>query len=385
MKTINDTGKKVLAFAREAGGASAIAPVCRAVLKEGWNLLLLGKDHSHQVFKKNDLACVDFPVFDETVLEGIINHDLGSYPDVVLTSAASLPALDMTERFLWKWGKKHRITTIGVLDQWQNYALRFSGSTPEEFLIYVPDHIFVMDNTARQEMINEGIPERNILVTGQPAFDAIKEDILAISARVPEIRERLNIHDSVVVMFVGESLRKDFGDTLGYDELSTLQFLGDVMEDVCSRQEGLSLYLVIKLHPENRPDEFEWVFSKWPSFTKLVIARELTPYESIAISDMVVGMTSIMLIESIIAGKPTVSLQINSMVESQLVVTKNGSIPFIKEQSIGSKILKSLLFDNEYRREYLDNQNKWCFSGNVAARCMSAIRTILQNGSIDGK
>ena len=51
--------KKVLAFAREAGAAAAIAPVCYAMLKHGWRLLLLAKDYGLDIFRSQKLNCTE--------------------------------------------------------------------------------------------------------------------------------------------------------------------------------------------------------------------------------------------------------------------------------------------------------------------------------------
>jgi hypothetical protein len=378
MKDMKSRQRKILAFAREAGGAAAIAPVCKEISKEGWDLLLLSKDHGLGVFERNDLPCVEFPSFSLDILKSLTLRYLQMLPDIIFTSATSLPTLDMTERYLWQWGRDNSITTIGVLDQWQNYALRFSGPTPDERLTYMPDYIFVMDEIAKTEMIGEGIPEDKIIITGQPAFDTIREGFVLLYARVPDIKTRLNIRDMAVVTFVAESLQKDFGDTLGYDEQSTLNFVGDTLEKMCHGRQDKEFCLIIKLHPENSFDEFNWVFSKWPSFIKLIIEKELSPYETIAIADIVVGMTSVMLIESIIADKPTVSLQINSLIDSQLVATKTGAIPFIKTHAMGAKILESLLCNHAYMEKYLKSQRTWGLSGEASIRCMKIMRSILQ-------
>lgn len=369
--------KKILAFAREVGGASAIAPVCQAMLQENWELLFLAKDKGLDFLKNQNLDCIDFPSFDVDHLNTLIDRKFQSSPNLIFTSATSLPTLDMTERYLWKWGRENEILTVGVLDQWQNYGLRFSGPGSNERLAYLPDYIFVMDELAKDEMIKEGIPEELIVITGQPAFDKIIEEHKILSSQINKIKNKLQIPDNfTVITFVAESLKKDFGDRLGYDEQSTLGFLGDVLDEICERNKDLQIYFIIKLHPENKYEEFEWALSRWSSLKKQIIEKELSSCEVIEISDLVVGMTSIMLVEAILVSKITVSLQINSLVDSQLVATKTGAVPFIKDKKIGRQILNSLLLDEKSRKSYLQKELNWKIKTNGTQRCLEMLKRI---------
>jgi len=368
--------RKILSFAREAGGASAIAPICKTVLEEGWELLLLGKDQGLEVFRNKKLSCIEFPVFDDAALEDIIYNNFRSHPDIILTSASSLPT-EMTCRYLWRWGQRHGIPTVGVLDQWQNYALRFSGPNKSDYLAYIPDFIFVMDEIARRGMAEEGIPLDRIIITGQPAFDNIRDNFQWLTGDVDRIKGKLNIDGYYIVTYVGESLQEDYGDTLGYDEQSILEFLGNALENFCLEKRKLKICLIIKLHPENNREEFESVMQKWPSFEKRIIAKEISPHEAISISDIVVGISSIMLIESILADKPTISLQLNSLVDSQLVATKTGFIPFIVSPESGREILYRILADPSFRKQYVEQQKSWNIHENATVRCLSAIHNIL--------
>jgi len=369
--------KKILAFAREVGGASAIAPVCQAMLQENWELLFLAKDKGLDFLKNQNLDCIDFPSFDVDHLNRLIDRKFQSSPNLIFTSATSLPTLDMTERYLWKWGRENEILTVGVLDQWQNYGLRFSGPGSNERLAYLPDYILVMDELAKDEMIKEGIPEELIVITGQPAFDKIIEEHKILSSQINKIKNKLQISDNfTVITFVAESLKKDFGDRLGYDEQSTLGFLGDVLDEICERNKDLQIYFIIKLHPENKYEEFEWALSRWSSLKKQIIEKELSSCEVIEISDLVVGMTSIMLVEAILVSKITVSLQINSLVDSQLVATKTGAVPFIKDKKIGRQILNSLLLDEKSRKSYLQKELNWKIKTNGTQRCLEMLKRI---------
>jgi len=369
--------KKILIYAREAGGVAAIAPVCEALFKKEIEPLVLSKDHGIDFFCRHNLNCIELPVFDSNVLNQLVHNTFKSLPDIIFTSAASLPTLDMTERYLWRWGQEKGIHTVGLVDQWQNFGLRFSGVSDNERLAYLPESIFVMDELAKNEMVEEGIPKERIFVTGQPAFDKIIEDNTVLLQKSDSIKDDANISENFkIVMFVAESLKKDFGDRLGYDEQSTIEFLGNHLHDICNSSDDEKIILIVKLHPENKKEEFDWILTKWPSFEKRIIENEFSSYEMIAISDIIVGMTSIMLIEAILIDKISVSLQLNSRIDSQLIATKVGAIPFIKNRNEGRQILSLLLNNKAYRQEYLHSQKKWTIVRNATENCINLLSSI---------
>lgn len=370
--------KKVLAFAREAGGVTAIAPVCHAMINEGWNVVILSKDHGLNAFRERGLDCVDFPKYDEDALGVLLERCSGSMPDMIFTSATSLPTLDMSEKYLWRWGARKGIPTIGVLDQWQNYALRFSGASVEEQLAYMPDHIFVMDEYAKEQMVREGIPSNRIVVTGQPAFDNLIEHFSEHAGKRNEMRRSLGIPDAcTVVTFAAEALRKDFGAGLGYDEQSVLAFLGDTLEEISASNPDVKLYFLIKLHPENSPEEFSWTFSKWPALRKSLLGKEVTAIEALAVSDILAGMTSIMLVEAALCGIPVVSLQFNATANSQFMLTERGIIPCASTPEAGSELIRKLLASSAYRAEYLERQKTMRVEGNAVKKTMETLNIIL--------
>lgn len=365
--------KKILVFAREAGGAAAVAPVCETLLKKkDYNLLFLANDKACTVFDKSGFEYKNYIKHDDDLLEDFLKDKWNSLPDLLLTSASSIPNLSMTDKLLWRWAGGKGVKSIGILDQWQNYELRFSGVDDSERLAYMPDFIFVMDETAKREMIVDGIPEDRIIITGQPAFDRIKTEQKALNGK--KIKKDLRIdEDSIAVVFVAELLTNYFGDRLGYTEQTVLKFIGDTLNELCNKK----IQLLIKLHPENKNDDFEWALNKWPMIGTQIIDKAFSPQESIAAADMVIGMTSVMLIESIIAGKPTVSLQLNSMVDSQLAATKAGAIPFIKDTEQGENIINKLIYNSEFRERYLKTQYSWSVTDNAVEKCVSEIDYIL--------
>ena len=360
---------KVLAFSREAGGAEAIAPICK-ILNSDDDLLLIASGHAVNLFNDQKLNPIEF-CYNEKVLEDLCHNKFGTLPERLLTSAASLPHIDMTERQLWQWAQRKNILSVAVLDQWQNYALRFSGQTPNERLAYLPNKICVMDDLAKNEMIKDGLPSERIVITGQPAFERLQAGPKNSPPKTKMLRSKLNISTrEKILTFVAESLQKDFGNTLGYNELTTLDAIGAILSELNLNH----LTIIIKLHPENQLSEFKGFIKKWPNLNIHLIKDEFLASEIFAISNFIIGMSSIMLIEAAIVGKPVISLEINARKEPQLALTRCGVIPFIQNHGEASRIIKSMLTDPSFLSAHIAKQTSWSTQLGATKKCLSILK-----------
>jgi hypothetical protein len=378
---IEPSKKRILCFAREAGGAEALAPVIKR-LNHSYNVLLLAKDYAMPVFQRHNLEHETYSTHShETLVTLIRDYWRGIMPDVVLTSATSLPWNDMTERLLWRWAHEHSIPSIGVIDQWQNYGLRFSGCNSDEHLTYLPTRITTLDDRARQEMIKEGIPEELIAVTGQPALDVLFEERKAFTPSDRKVvREKIGVEqDSLLVVFVSEALKRDFADSLGYTEKSTLEFLMRTLSAIVEEID-IKLHLVVKLHPQNTPLDFAGLdFSQTRlKFPISMIRQEIRPRPLALASDLVVGMTSVLLVESILLGLPTISITLNSKKDVDLVAIKVGALPLLRVEDEAAESIGRLIKDVGFRKKWLAQQKALNVLPNATGRVIREVENLLR-------
>ena len=373
--------KRILCFAREAGGAEALAPVIKN-LRCSYHVLLLAKDFAKQAFLARNLEQETYPTHSDEVLAALLrDHWQGLMPDVVLTSATSLPWSDMTERLLWLWARQHSIPSIAVIDQWQNYWLRFSGCKPDERLAYLPTRITTLDELARREMINEGIPQELIVVTGQPALDALFDEKKAFTLSDRKaVREKAGVRsDSFLVVFASDAFRRDFGDSLGYTEDSTLVFLVETLSAIVD-ETGIKLHLVVKLHPQNIPSDFAGIDLSRArlKFPISMIQREIRPRPLILAANLVIGMTSFLLIESILLGLPTISATLNSKKDVDLVATKAGALPCLRTEGEAADTIGRLIKDADFKMKWLKRQKKLTVLLDATGRVVQEVENLLR-------
>ena len=289
------TGKCVLVVARDAGAASALAPVVRELLAHGPlqpQIVAYGK--ALAVFEAMSLPVFAFP--EEPELEEIDEFLDASDAVAVLTGTSMRAELD--GRF---WAAAHAagIPSVAVLDHWTNYAERFTVSAPFDRL---PAVIAVMDEVAKRALVERGCPADRLRVTGHPRFDALPVAI------TPDLRARARRElgcgaDRRVIVFASEPQTRYYGNRHGYTEVGVASVLLDATAAVAP-----DALVVFKLHP------LEDVAGLWSEVRRRGIpeVRVLRSYpilELAAASDVFSGMTSIVLLDAAVLGVPTLSVR----------------------------------------------------------------------------
>jgi len=351
--------KKIIAFAREPGGADTIAPVVKQLLqRDDVEVELFSKDYAGARFTAAGLDFVDVDRCEQCKLERKVREIvLAQQPDGLLTAASSRPTDDMTEKYFWKVGGDCGIPSVAVLDQWQNYAMRFSGPTEAERLRYLPTCIAVMDDGVRRDMISEGIPEDRICVTGHPRFAALKEyHNQSIRKKAREKLARLGVDKTrQIIVFVSEPARRFFAVEEGYDEAETLNALLKVCEK--SSNHG-QIEVVLKYHPRNIEEDFLSVFNRG-QVPLHMIRNEIEPWEVLIAADLVVGMISILLVDSVLLGIPTLSVQLGSKKVGRCLPEREGAIVGVRDYASLQAEVDSLLNCIEYRARYVERQKSF--------------------------
>lgn len=312
--------KKILFFSCEPGGAEVLIPVIRLVQAQPhWEAIVLGYGHALARFAKKGIACREIepaPMEDFSLLDHYA-------PDLLITSATSLPGVDMSEKYLWRQAKQREIPSLAFLDQWQNYAVRFSGKQDHERLAYQPDWINCLNETGSEEMIREGFDEGRLVAFGHPYLSSLKHDLPALDVA----RLRAGLHISAggkVALFVSEPLREHYGDTRGYDQYQALDYF---LSSLARASEPPKI--LVKLHPKDDCAMFQDLAKKFQSLSPQFIGNELSSLECLAVSDFIFGMSSIMLIEAYVLEKMVVSLQPGLRIGDPLVLSRHKLIPLV--------------------------------------------------------
>lgn len=326
---------RVLVAAQDPGGAQAVAPVARHLVEDGYvELAAAGAGWAGPVFQRWSLPMlppVDLGAVrpEWSALAEAASRTLAVFPpQLVLLGTSWGPSLEKT---LINAARNTGIPSIGVLDSWMHYVERFSGPGPRERLALMPDYVAVMDEMARNEMVALGFAPDRLVVTGQPAFDRlsrpaqdgdpakVKEDVLARAGAAP---------GAALVVFVSEPITAVFGpDPLapahpGYDERQVLADVAAAVEAIRMKHRR-DVVLVVKAHPKDDAAALRAAVAPLPG---AAVLQDEEPARLVAAADAVVGMSSILLVEAHLLGRPVVSYQPGLRGRDPFVLTRGGAL-----------------------------------------------------------
>jgi hypothetical protein len=310
-------------FAHDPGGCNAVLPLLYAFRERNHDVLIYaGGQAAVKIPEASGLS--------SDCLENILNHEK---PDFIITGTSSN---DFTEKFLWKTAKNFNIPSLAVLDHWCNYGIRFSKYGLKEISSYnsdksvdfLPSFICVMDNFAKAEMQNDGIPASIIHPLGNPHFGTLKNkskdvDIAKIRSKFPQNKQ--------IVTFASEPYEEDYGISPERKVLNDIVNILEKRDDVV---------IVVKLHPKES-------INKYKEFPKCVFDKEINSIDMIMASDIIISMTSMVLIEAAILGKKIISYQPNERDKNKFILTRNNVIKFINNPNELNHLLIHLLNGND--------------------------------------
>ena len=330
--------KKILLLSRDPGGANAILPMIAPLARRGYDIALFGKDAALKRYREEGLVGLDVNDYMNAADPRAIDMFLSNTrPDAILTGTS---ADDMTEKYIWKAAEASGIPSFALVDQWVNYGIRFSRYGLADMEMYykhknhefLPTAIFATDADAKREMEQDGLPGSRISVTGNPYFEYFLGQASRVTANeLNSMKNDLGIHeDDHVVTFISEPIAKMYGaqSYLGYTETTIVR---EVIEALLliKNETSKRILLIIRLHPKDAEHHYDDCISDYSDMLEIRTDRSMRSYESILLSDVVCGMYSMMLLESLLLKKPLMSVQIGLTRENPFILARKGAIKTI--------------------------------------------------------
>jgi hypothetical protein len=274
------------------------------------------------------------------------------FPRVIVIGTACNP--DTFAFKLIKAAQFARIPVVGVVDASMNYKFRFSGHTSDP-LAYAPDWLLVPDSLLKNLFVKLGFPSTKIAICGNPHYDYVRKLIKQFE-QIGKDALRLRLFPGLkknqkIIVFVSEAscriahlLPEEFkeytfskvGAVVGRTEIILEEFL-DSINILRNRP-----YIVLRAHPKDADNDYD----RYQEEVEL-ISRDGSPLEMLFSADLVVGMTSMSLLEAALLGRPVLSIIPRPAEISWLPGVRSGAINSV--QSI------------EELRAYLGtlNMNNW--------------------------
>ena len=342
----------VVAVAQDPGGAAALAPFLFVLQDEAClDLTVYAHRQSRDVFARQGVDCVPLDRSLDTaqtewseVARGLLaTHQ----PDLVITGTSHDSG---PEQAIIRVTRQEGVSCLTVLDTWTNYSRRFLLEDEIHLSADVlPDAIAVMDDFAVREMLEEGFPEVRLQIVGQPAFDRFLELARSeeIKRDVLRLRRQLGIQPGeTLVVFFSQPITELYGPPgsptyRGYDEWDVVWGLSGAISSL-ARQDS-PMRLVIRPHPKE-PSE------KYASFStgegSPAVAVETIDVDLLTLTaDIVVGMSSVVLVKAFLTGKPVISVQPKLVGVDPLILGRAGYLEPVKDLVTLPQVLRSALCD----------------------------------------
>lgn len=211
--------------------------------------------------------------------------------------------------------QRSAIVSVGVIDALMNAEIRFRGRTQDP-LAFAPDWLLVPARPSLESFRFLGFRAERIVVTGHPHFDFLKEQRSRLER---EGRQSVRLRtlpdvgaDHQVLLFVTEgSARTKLQPRANVESYSLRGTSGGcgrseiVLEELRESlgRTGLKPHVVLRIHPKDVAADYE---SFRDSFDD--ISSGGSPLELAYAADLVVGMTSMLMLEAAILGRPTLAI-----------------------------------------------------------------------------
>lgn len=301
--------KKILLFAEDPGAALFMRGLPAALRAGGVRPVTMALPYAAPYFPDENLLAIP-TVLDDAAAELLLQREA----PVALVFGTS-ENIDSFAFALRRAALRQGVPTLSPVDSAANAEYRFRGST-EDPLYHAPDSLLVPDAATAMAFQALGMPDTDLAICGHPRFDEIAaiRGSWTAADRADQRRRHFpaaGAGDRIVV-FVSELSTGLGGDQFRRDASYSLDGTSKSSERSHIAGEELILALsdlpfpvhhVLRLHPKNRIAEEAGFAARFDQ-----VSQGEPGLEIVNAADLVVGMTSILLVEAACLGRPALSI-----------------------------------------------------------------------------
>ena len=235
----------------------------------------------------------------------------------------------------------------------------------------------LIDQIVKETMLKEGFNEKQLVVTGHPYYDDLMQlrqeftldDLL-------KVRSDLDIGEKdYLLTFLSQgwsnSIKANPEEDNGYSELTVLSDLEEALEILGIKD----LCLLVKIHPREDTEVTKTALKG--KLKKVIFNKGYNTRSTILASDLVSGMFTNGLIESVYLDKDTISLQPELSKEDRLITKRFGlTIPVYKKEDI-LPTLRRVIYDQDFKKELKGRRSKLNLDGKATERAVNFIYGLL--------
>lgn len=336
--------KKIIFIAHDPGGYDVIYPLVQQAEKRNINFDFFCIGPAAKLNSK-------FKISEKELIEKININCIKKEIGILVTGTSWGNDTELTAIQICN---EANIPTMSILDYWAHYKLRFINQQNE--YIY-PDYYIIMDNLAKQEALQEGVPSDILYVLGHPGLDYYINN---------EIKKEKIKDTKKKILFLSQPLSQLYGESLGYTEMQVVE---DCIKLVERNQE---FSLKIKFHPKDSS-----LFQKKYSY----LAVESNIIEILQQYDYIIGMNTMALLHAVLMGSLAVNYQPDLCKEDQCITNKLGFTQLITSFNDLEAYFENISFktyDTSLNKNSLIQNYIW-LDGKSTERVSNFILEVLKN------
>lgn len=297
-------------YVEDPGAANYVAPLVTHFQAQGWRVTLWAGGSAYTYLSDRGTPCLQ--VVAENAAD-LVSEFIKCSPRLLLVGTAENP--DTLGFKLIAAARDRAIPSIGVIDAYANAPNRWRGHSNHP-LTHAPDWLLVPDQLTAQAYRALGYPPANLVVCGHPHYDWIRERVTQLEHQGrPKLRQQMFPNwpgDRLIMVFVAELSTGLDAQQYQRSPDYTLSGTGQsdrrtdiVLEEFLLARQALAtpVYVVLRLHPKNDRTEF---LPYLPAFDQ--VSQGGDPLAMVYCADLVVGMTSMLLVEAHLARRPVLSI-----------------------------------------------------------------------------
>jgi hypothetical protein len=334
---------RILCFAEDPGAANCFIGLTKALEHTHSKVLIMATKLSREYFNQRNEPSTLVSHFSE------MHRNISDFnPTKIITGTSeNRKSLSLA---LIKYGQRMKIPTLGYVDSPANSEFRFSGTTGNPSA-YLPDKILVADSVTHANFTKLGIGKNKIVVIGNPYYDWLIQEVDTNKKRylIANKKKYFNLPDknTKIITIVSE---KSFNYKMGdlklnrYSDLvgrgTSNQRTNIIIEEIIDYCKCLDPkpYLILRIHPKDEIKNYKKYFKELDR-----ISANESPLKTILASDVIIGLTTSLLVEATILGKRTLSVLINPEEANLLYGIQSGIVPCATSRKALRRALKRML------------------------------------------
>ena len=247
--------------------------------------------------------------------------------------------------------KRFKIKTIAIqhgagVEDCEHSVSTFANEQ-NSFGYHLPDKMLLFGEFWKQSFIKHNYPPEKFEVFGNPSFFEL--DISEYVSNLSNLYTKYNLDKNKKIILFTTSRYQGRQNKYNFDEL----VWNNLLENFSKNN---AFQIVLKVHPHEHTEVYEKILEKYENINAKVIDGNIL--ELLTISSVLVSNVSTTLVDSICLKKPTIEVEWDDVLQTQIPLKKYGVVLSSKLENLSQNI-HDILKNDDIQNSLLKNRSKF--------------------------